>query len=441
MGNEAQAGGYWNTSAELDRPQPEDEALRLAALRRYNILDSPPEGAFDRIADLAAQFFRVPISTITFVDEDRVWFKARHGLDVTAVPRPIGLCAAAILHDDPWLVCNAVTDPRTLNNELVRGELGVRFYLGAPIITHDGYRLGILNVIDMVPRETSAEEVATLQKLAALVLDELELRLSALQTVAHERERAAAERQEKDRMTRIARTLQRTLLPPELPVVPGVELAAYHQVGSTDEVSGDFYDVFARSDGNWAITVGDVSGKGAEAAALTALVRYTLRGAALRSAAPGAVLAEVSAAVELDQREAFEPKHCTAVLAFIARTDEYLDLTLTNGGHPPAFLVRPGEAEPVGSPGPILGWMVDHFYDETRVRLYPGEVLVFYTDGVTDARRHGDLLGQAGLRQALAEAGSNTAEAAVAAVRRLIAELDQPSPDDIAVVAISMPVR
>jgi len=440
MGNEAQAGGYWNTSAELDRPAPEDEIRRLEALRRYNILDSPPEGAFDRIAELAAKFFRVPISTITFVDEERVWFKARYGLDVTAVPRPIGLCSAAILHDDPWLVCNAVTDPRTLNNELVRGELGVRFYLGAPIITHDGYRLGILNVIDMVPRETTAEEVATLQKLAALVLDELELRLSALQTVAHERELAAAERREKDRMTRIARTLQRTLLPPELPVVPGVELAAHHQIGSGDEVSGDFYDMFARPDGSWAVTVGDVSGKGAEAAALTALVRYTLRGAALRPTTPGAVLAEVSAAVELDQREACEPKHCTAVLAFVEQADGHLDVTLTNGGHPPAYVVSPGHADPVGAPGPILGWMVDHSYEETKLRLHPGEVLVFYTDGVTDARRRGDLLGQAGLRQALAEAGSSTAASVIAGVRRLLAELDQPSPDDVAVVAISVPV-
>lgn len=438
MGIDTQFGGYWNSSDELDAPLPPDEEQRLAALRRYDILDTPPEGAFDRIAELAAQFFKVPVSTITFVDEHRVWFKARHGVDVTAVPRELGLCAAAILHDDPWLVCNALTDPRTLNNELVRGALGVRFYLGAPVVTHDGHTLGILNVIDMVPRETTQEEVATLQKLAMLVLDELELRLSAMQTVERERERAEAERREKERMTRIARTLQRTLLPPDLPAVPGVELATFHQVGSSDEVSGDFYDVFPRPDGRWAVTVGDVSGKGAEAAALTALVRYTLRGAALRAEAPSAVLGEVSTAVELDQREICEPRHCTAALAYLALGDGYAEVELANGGHPPAFLIRPGTADPVGSAGPILGWMVDHRYGDTRVRLNRGEVLMLYTDGVTDAVRHGDRLGQAGLRRALAQASGSTAESVVAGVRRLLGEADQPPPDDIAVVALAI---
>lgn len=435
---ESQLGGYWNSSDELDAPLPPDEEQRLAALRRYDILDSPPEGAFDGIAKLAAQFFNVPVGTITFVDEKRIWFKARHGLDVTEVPRTLGFCAAVILSSDPWVVCDALIDPRTLNNSLVRGSLGVRFYLGAPLTTHDGYRLGTLNVLDMFPREVTGEEIATLQKLAALVVDELELRLSVTQTVERERERAEADRREKDRMTRIARTLQRTLLPPELPAVPGVELAAFHQVGPSDEVSGDFYDVFPRPDGRWAVAVGEVSGKGAEAAALAALVRYTLRGAALRAEGPGAVLAEVSTAVELDQRDASEPQHCTAALAFLELSDGYADVELANGGHPPAILVRPGEVDPVGGAGPILGWMVDHRYGNTRVRLNKGEVLVFYTDGVTDALRHGDRVGQAGLRQALAQTSGPTAESVVASARRLLDEADQPPPDDIAILAIAI---
>jgi sigma-B regulation protein RsbU (phosphoserine phosphatase) len=428
---------YWNSSDQLDAPKPPDEEQRLAALRRYDILDSPPEGAFDRIAELAAQFFSVPVSTITFVDEDRVWFKARHGVDVTAVPRELGLCSAAILHDDPWLVCNAATDPRTLNNALVRGQLGVRFYLGAPIVTHDGYTLGILNVMDMVPRETTGEEVATLSKLALLVLDELELRLSALQTVERERERAEAERRERERMTRIARTLQRTLVPAELPVIPGVELAAYHQAGSSDEVGGDFYDVFPRPDGRWAVTVGDVTGKGAEAAALTALVRYTLRGAALRDCGPGAVLAEVSTAVELDQRDASEPRHSTAALAFVELGEGFADVELAAGGHPPVIHIRPGRANFVDCAGPILGWMPGHRYAGARIRLNSGEALVFYTDGVTDVWRGGERLGQAGLRMALAGGGSG-AQAAIASVQGALGEADQPPPDDIAVVVLAV---
>jgi sigma-B regulation protein RsbU (phosphoserine phosphatase) len=438
MGIETQLGGYWNSSDQLDAPLPPDEEQRLAALRRYDILDSPPEGAFDRIAEIAASLFSVPVSTITFVDEDRIWFKAHHGAEFDSVARQIGFCAAAILDDNPFLVCNAVTDPRTLNNALVRGELGVRFYLGAPIITRDGYKLGTLNVLDMVPRDTTPDEVANLAKLATLVLDELELRLAAMQTVERERERAEAERREKVRMTRIARTLQRTLIPPELPNVPGVELAAFHQPGSSDEVGGDFYDVFPRPDGHWAVTVGDVSGKGAEAAALTALVRYTLRGAALRADTPGAVLSEVSTAVELDQREAYEPRHCTAALAFVELGDGYADIELSHAGHPPAILVRPGTAEPTEDAGPILGWLASHRYGQTRLRLAKGEALVFYTDGVTDARRGGERLGQAELLAALEQAGAPTAESVVSAVRTLLGQADQPPADDIAVVALSL---
>ena len=158
---------------------PPNERERLAAVRRYEILDTPPDGAFDRITALAARIFDVPISIVSIVDRDRIWFKSRHGADVTEIGRDPGLCASAILRYEPWLVTDAALDPRTLTNPLVIGELGLRFYAGAPLTTRDGYNLGTLNVIDTEPRELDALQLATLEDLAAIVVDELELRLAA----------------------------------------------------------------------------------------------------------------------------------------------------------------------------------------------------------------------------------------------------------------------
>lgn len=162
------------------QPSPQDEELRMAAVKRYEILDSPPDGAFDRITRLAAKIFKVPISTITIVDHDRIWFKSKYGLDAEETERDPGLCASAVLEYDPWVVNDASTDPRTLENSLVRGELGLRFYAGAPLKTADGYNLGTINIIDKEPRTLTDDELETLKLLADLVVDEMELRLAAV---------------------------------------------------------------------------------------------------------------------------------------------------------------------------------------------------------------------------------------------------------------------
>ena len=163
--------------------QMSSEPQRLAALRNYDILDTPPDGAFDRIATLAARCFRTPIALVTLVDEDRIWFKSRHGLGVEQIPRSPGLCASAILSDAAYTVRDALTDVRTLANPLVTGALGLRFYAAAPLITHDGFRLGTINVIDFAPRDFSADDEKLLQDLSAMVVDLLELRLSARKTI------------------------------------------------------------------------------------------------------------------------------------------------------------------------------------------------------------------------------------------------------------------
>jgi two-component sensor histidine kinase len=161
-----------------------DEAHRLAAVHRYDILDTPPDGAFDRVTRIAAQLFHVPIAIVSIVDSDRIWFKSHHGLEVKEIPRSPGLCASAILYDQPWILSDAKTDPRSLTNPLVAGDFGLRFYAGVPLRTHDGYNLGTLCVIDREPRPVTEEQIAQLADLAAIVMDELELRLSAKRTIA-----------------------------------------------------------------------------------------------------------------------------------------------------------------------------------------------------------------------------------------------------------------
>lgn len=160
-----------------------DEARRIAAVRRYDVLDSPPDGAFERVTALAARLFDVPMAIVSIVDTDRIWFKSHHGLDATQTERSPGLCASAILQDGPWVLADASMDARALSNPLVAGEFGLRFYAGVPLTTHDGFNLGTLCVIDREPRETTDEQLATLTDLAALVMDELELRLSSQRAV------------------------------------------------------------------------------------------------------------------------------------------------------------------------------------------------------------------------------------------------------------------
>lgn len=168
----------------MTTPGSGQEAERLAALYSYEILDTPPDGAFDRVTALAAHHFDVPVALVTLVDEDRIWFKSRHGLDAEQIPRSSGLCASVILSDEAYVVTNALEDPRTLANPLVAGEMGLRFYAAAPLVTHDGHRLGTINIIDFTSREFNTEGQWALRQFAGVVMDQMELRLSARKAIS-----------------------------------------------------------------------------------------------------------------------------------------------------------------------------------------------------------------------------------------------------------------
>jgi GAF domain-containing protein len=174
------------TTAQL----PPDEERRLEALARYEILDTPPDGSFDRIAALAAQLLDVPIALVTLVDQDRIWFKARYGLNgVEEIGRDPGLCSSAILSRETYVVEAAREDTRTLANPLVAGKFGLQFYAAAPLRTLDGHNLGTLCVIDRSPRMFSPRQADVLTRLAEIVMDQMELRIAAVRAVREARDR------------------------------------------------------------------------------------------------------------------------------------------------------------------------------------------------------------------------------------------------------------
>jgi diguanylate cyclase (GGDEF)-like protein len=156
-------------------PVPKNEAARLDRLRGYDVLDTPPGEAFDRVTRLASRLLKMPIALVSLVDEDRQWFKSRVGLDAEETSRELAFCAHAICDSSVMVVPNAQDDPRFSANPLVTGAPDIRFYAGAPLRTDDGHNMGTLCVIDRTPREFTEEERILLDDLAHIVIDELEL--------------------------------------------------------------------------------------------------------------------------------------------------------------------------------------------------------------------------------------------------------------------------
>ena len=156
-------------------PIPENDTERLFALKRYSLLDTAPEIAFDEITHLARSLFNVPIAMVSLVDKERQWFKSANGLDITETHRKHAFCAYAILQDDTLVISDALKDERFKENPLVVGEPHIRFYAGAQIVTHDGFPLGTLCVIDHKPRVFVGEDISLLRALADFATNEIEL--------------------------------------------------------------------------------------------------------------------------------------------------------------------------------------------------------------------------------------------------------------------------
>jgi len=210
----------------------------------------------------------------------------------------------------------------------------------------------------------------------------------------------------------IARALQQSLLPPGLPDVPGVDVAArFRPAGEGNEVGGDFYDVFEIRDGSWGLVIGDVCGKGADAAAITALARYTVRTAAMQRRSPVDILGVLNDAL-LSQREGQD--YCTVAYVRLDIREGQTRITAASGGHPlPLLLGAGGQVHTVGRPGTLLGILEEPELNEETIDLRCGDSLVLYTDGVTDAQAPERILGPEELAAVLAGCeGCDAAESA-----------------------------
>ncbi|MFE2709503.1 SpoIIE family protein phosphatase [Streptomyces mirabilis] len=259
------------------------------------------------------------------------------------------------------------------------------------------------------------------------------------------RARQEAER-EREELKRLNATLQRTLLPPALVNVPGLDVAAHYHIASTDKVGGDFYDLFPLASGTWGLFLGDVCGKGAAAAAVTSLARYTLRAAAVYDPDPVAVLSNLNTVLN-HEYNGEDPRFCTVVFGLLIPDADRggFRVTLASGGHPPALLMRAdGSADYLPTPGgQLIGALPDAHIATTTVRLDLGDTLLLHTDGLTEAHtaqiKDGDRYGDDALFDFAQALAPTTASDAVAAVRDLLDTFGTGVDDDTAVLAISVP--
>ncbi|GAA2454234.1 SpoIIE family protein phosphatase [Streptomyces glaucus] len=237
--------------------------------------------------------------------------------------------------------------------------------------------------------------------------------------------------------------LQRSLIPSSLPAVPGMAAAGYYHMASPVQLGGDFYDLFPLGDGRFAFFLGDVCGKGPQAAAVTSLVRYTLRTAALHTPDPVAVLTMLNTAL-LDRYAAGDPRYCTAVFGVLEPEGETVGVHLGSGGHPPALLLRAdGRADYLPTPGGLLvGALPEASFATTRTTLHPGDTLLLYTDGLTEARtgEGNDLYGYDALRAFAAGLAPAPPRTVIEAFTGLLTSFGEGLNDDTALLALGRPL-
>lgn len=258
---------------------------------------------------------------------------------------------------------------------------------------------------------------------------------------SYERELLAARRAAEEAAAEaraLAETLQRTFLPPAPPVVPGLDVGgAYRPAGEGNVVGGDFWDMFDIGEGTWGVVLGDVCGKGAAAAVVTALARHTVRAEAMRTRSPAEVLGTLHDVIERGE----EGNFCTALYGTVRSSADGARFTLAAGGHHLPLRVRAdGSIEEVGKTGSLLGLLGPPRLHDTSVDLAPGDAIVLYTDGVVEARAGTEFLGEERLCELVVENRHLGAQELADAVASSAVDFqDGHTRDDIAVVVLAVP--
>jgi sigma-B regulation protein RsbU (phosphoserine phosphatase) len=295
------------------------------------------------------------------------------------------------------------------------------------LVTHDGGRLPVL-VNAVLDRDAAGAPIVV----RVAVFDATDRR-------EYERELLRAKQRaelSETHATALAQTLQRMLMPPSPPVIPGLDVAGvYRPAGDGSQIGGDFFDVFEIKAGDWVVVVGDVRGKGIEAAAVASLARHTLRAAAIGLTRPSHALATLNEVLLRDQTERF----CTVV--FMRLTwDGGWRAVVSSGGHALPLLSRDG-APPaeIGQPGTVLGVIEDPLLYDDETPLEPGDCVLLYTDGVPEGRNGHEFYGEDRLERIVANRHSSAGELADRVVEDVLEFQDHQARDDIAIVAVRVP--
>ena len=302
--------------------------------------------------------------------------------------------------------------------------------IAVDVVCTDGRRLPML--VNAVVTDESPNRPSVIR---AALFDATERR-------QYERELVEARRRAEESEARaraLATTLQESLLPPAPPSIPGLDVAtAYRPAGSGTDVGGDFSDVFQAQGGAWSVVVGDVRGKGVEAATVGVLARHTLRAAAMRTSRPKLALQTLHQTLEREPTERF----CTAVFARVRRTSPgRFRLVVACGGHPlPLLASADGSVTPIGRHGSLLGVLEHPSFVDTTVHLQVGDAVVLYTDGVPEGRRGREFYGEERLAERVQSRRADGAAAvAEGIVEDVVAFQDGVPRDDIAVVVLAVP--
>lgn len=379
------------------------------------------------VVDLVAHKRRIERVAVAHADPSKealAWeLERRYRTDLDApegVPKAVRTGRSELIDDIPDALLETVA--RDEDHLALIRSLGLRSAMVVPLRAR-GETLGAISFVSAESgRRFDQEDLAFAEELA---------RRAAL-AIANARN--YAER------SRVAETLQASLLPPRLPAVPGLTVASrFRAAGDAYDVGGDFFDLFPIGPRDWLIVMGDVSGKGPEAAAVTALARYTVREAAAHEAMPSEVLARLNEAVLSRQAEGGD-RFCTALVGRLRPGGSGAQLALASGGHPlPLRLDASGGVEPVGIPGLLLGFEHDLQSEDVEIELQAGDSLLLYTDGVTEAPTSTGLFGERGLTALLEGRRDLDAEALVDLVDRTVVDLQAGAPrDDIAMVALQV---
>ncbi len=402
-------------------------SVQHAGLRRGGAADDP----FGRVARLAAMALGTPMAAVVIAGEappgGHSWGAARTNADRWSLIEQ-SLCQHVIDSDRMLVIDDARLDLST-NVGSPNGSAPMIAWAGFPVHDPGDRAVGALCVADRLPRHWSDYDLEVLQILAAVASGEIALQVA----VAHGTERAE-----------LARTLQESLLPPRLPKIPGLQIAARYVAGGTGaEVLGDFYDVFPSVRGSWGLVVGDVCGKGVPAAKSTALARYTLRAEAHRKIRPSVILAGLNQAL-LDWPTA-DRRFLTAIYAAVRPTLAGAIVQISSGGHPLALVRRAdGSVQPFGRPGTLLGLLADPELHDSRRLLRVGDSLILFTDGVTEARSHVDreLFGEERLGDLVAGLGNVSAARMADAILRAVRTFSHGEvSDDTVVLVLKVPWR